>query len=221
LVANTESTAAPATGPESFRDLLFQRHGASLAGLAIGIVTLLGTAALSRRPISPTETRVFRTANGLPGRGYPVIWMPMQYGTFGAVPVAAAVALARRRPHLALAMGASGTAAWVLAKGVKPIVGRGRPASVLEGAVQRGAEKGDQGFPSGHAAVSAALTVASWPNVSDGWRVPLAALSAFVPLARMYVGAHLPLDVVGGSALGLAIGCAVNLAVPTRRSERI
>jgi membrane-associated phospholipid phosphatase len=36
----------------------------------------------------------------------------------------------------------------------------------------------------------------------------------------MYVGAHLPLDLVGGSALGLAIGCAVNLAIPTRKTER-
>ena len=86
--------------------------------------------------------------------------------------------------------------------------------------MQRGAEKGDQGFPSGHAAVSAALTVASWPYLSGGWRVPLAALSGFVPLARMYVGAHLPLDVVGGSALGLAIGCAVNITAPTRSIDR-
>ena len=54
------------------------------------------------------------------------------------------------------------------------------------------------------------------PSVTDGWRWSLAALSGFVPLARMYVGAHLPLDVVGGSALGLAIGSAVNLLIPAR-----
>jgi membrane-associated phospholipid phosphatase len=36
----------------------------------------------------------------------------------------------------------------------------------------------------------------------------------------MYVGVHLPLDVVGGSALGLAISGAVNLAFPTRRTAR-
>jgi glycosyltransferase 2 family protein len=33
-----------------------------------------------------------------------------------------------------------------------------------------------------------------------------------VCLARIYVGAHLPLDVLGGIALGLAIGAAVRLA---------
>jgi undecaprenyl-diphosphatase len=138
----------------------------------------------------------------------------MQYGTFGTVPTTSVIALARRRPRLALAIATGGTAAWILAKAFKPIVDRGRPGSVLEAVSIRGAEEGDRGFPSGHAAVSTALTVVAWPYLSDGGRLSLAALSGFVPLARMYVGAHLPLDVVGGSGLGLAIGCAVNLIVP-------
>ena len=184
--------------------------------MAVGVTTLVGAATLARRPIAQAEIRTFRMANGLPGGAYPAIWIPMQYGTFGTVPAAAVLALARRRPRLALAIGVGGTAAWVLAKAVKPIVDRGRPANVLEDISLRGAEEGDQGFPSGHAAVSAALTVVAWPYLSNGWRMSLAALAGFVPFARMYVGAHLPLDVVGGSALGLAIGSAVNLALPAR-----
>lgn len=192
----------------------------SLGGLAVGVGALLGTATLARRPITHAETRTFRMANRLPGAGYPAIWAPMQYGTFGTVPAAAVLAAARRRPRLALAIGVGGTAAWVLAKAVKPIVGRGRPASVLDGVSLRGTEEGDRGFPSGHAAVSTALTVVAWPYASDGCRASLAALSGFVPFARMYVGAHLPLDVVGGSALGLAIGSAVNLVIAKRTAER-
>lgn len=192
----------------------------NVAGLAVGIGALLGSAALTRRPVSETETRVFRTANGLPDAAYPAIWVPMQYGTFGTVPAAAAVAVARRRPRLALAIGAGGTAAWVLAKALKPRVGRGRPSSVLEDVALRGAEEGDLGFPSGHAAVSAALTVVAWPHASNGWRAALTALAGFVPFARMYVGAHLPLDVVGGSALGLAIGSAVNLVLAPSERDR-
>ena len=217
---HTDSSAGTTACPESFLHLLFQRHGVALAEFAIGIVSLLEAAALARQPLSPTETRVFRMANSLPARGYPMVWMPMQYGTFGAIPVAASFALAHRRPRLALAIGASGTAAWLFAKGVKSTVGRGRPASFLEGVEQRGAEKGDQGFPSGHAAVSTALTITSWPYVSYRWRVPLLALAAFVPFARLYAGVHLPLDVVGGSGLGLAIGGAVNLAIPWCRTGR-
>lgn len=191
----------------------------NIAGLGLGVGILLGAAVLARRPLSQIETRVFRRVNGLPGDAYRAIWVPMQYGTFGTVPAAAALALARRRPRLALAIAGGGTAAWFLAKAVKPIVDRGRPASVLEGVALRGAEEGDRGIPSGHAAVSAVLTVVTWPYLSDGWRVSLAALSGFVPFARMYVGAHLPLDVIGGSALGLAIGSVSNLVIPARQSR--
>lgn len=194
------------------------RANRTITGVAAGVGTLLGTWRLARRPISEAEIRLFRMANELPGGGYPAIWVPMQYGTFGTVPAAAVLALARRPPRLALAIGVGGTAAWVLAKAIKPIVDRGRPASVIEGVSLRGSEEGDQGFPSGHAAVSASLTIVAWPYLSNGWRASLAALAAFVPFARMYAGAHLPLDVVGGSALGLAIGSAVNLAIPTRRA---
>ncbi len=188
-----------------------------VAGLAVGVSAMAGAAALADHRATPAETRLFRLANGLPERAYRAIWGPMQYGTFGTVPVAAAVALARRRPRLAVAVGSGGTAAWLLAKAVKPVVNRGRPDALLTDVVLRGSEEGDQGFPSGHAAVSAALTVVAWPYLSNGWRAVAAVLSGFVPFARMYVGAHLPLDLVGGSALGVAIGSAVNLAVPPNR----
>jgi membrane-associated phospholipid phosphatase len=197
------------------------RSTRNLAAVVFGVGTMLGAAALARRPITHTEVRIFRMANGLADEAYPAIWVPMQYGTFGTVPAAAVLALARRRPRLALALGVGGTAAWLLAKGEKRIVGRGRPVSLLENVAIRGAEKGDRGFPSGHAAVSAALTVVAWPYAPNRWRATLAALAGFVPFARMYVGAHLPLDVVGGSALGLAIGSAINAAIPDANAHRV
>src|SRR5512134_3887424 len=102
----------------------------NVVGVAVGVGALLGAAALARRAPTQTEERVFRAANDLPGAAYPAVWIPMQYGTFATVPVTAALALARRRPRLALAIAGGGTAAWLLAKGVKRIVDRGRPVSV-------------------------------------------------------------------------------------------
>ena len=42
------------------------------------------------------------------------------------------------------------------------------------------------------------------------------ALGAIVLFGRMYVGAHLPLDVIGGAALGAIVGSVVNLVVHPR-----
>ena len=188
-----------------------------LAGLGVGLGVLVGSALVARRPRGGSEIDLFRSANDLPNEAFPAVWTAMQYGTFGAVPVAAIVALLARKPRLAGSLAVGGTAAWVTAKAAKRIVARGRPASIIGDVRQRGVEEGDQGFPSGHAAVSTAMTVIMWPEASPRMRVTLSALTGLVPFGRMYVGAHLPLDLVGGSALGLALGSTVNL-VRERRS---
>jgi membrane-associated phospholipid phosphatase len=184
-------------------------RGSNATALAVGALIFLGAGALARRGVSKLEGRAFRMANDLPDQAFPAVWVLMQYGTFGTVPALASLALVRRRPRLALAIGVAGTTAWALAKAVKPVVGRGRPGSLLTRVNLRGKEEGDLGFPSGHAAVSAALTVAAWPHLAKRWRWLPVGLAAFVPFARLYVGAHLPLDVLGGSAFGLVVGSGV------------
>jgi undecaprenyl-diphosphatase len=60
-------------------------------------------------------------------------------------------------------------------------------------------------FPSAHATSSLAAATAMG-RVSPGARGPLYALAAAICLTRPYLGMHYPSDVVGGAALGLAIG---------------
>jgi len=51
------------------------------------------------------------------------------------------------------------------------------------------------------------------PYLPRPWRVAAYGLAATVGLARIAVGAHFPLDVVGGAALGLLLGYLWNLVV--------
>jgi len=188
------------------------RRAIDVLGVTVGCAVVVWTGVLARRGVSRTEARIFSSTNNLPDGAFRAIWLPMQFGSFWAVPTVAGLALVRRRPWLAVALGAGGTTAWLAAKAVKPAVGRGRPPGLLPGVHRRGHEGGDLGFPSGHAAVSAAIATVAWPSASRSTCAWSAALGAFVPFARMYVGVHLPFDVIGGSALGLAVGSAVNLA---------
>jgi hypothetical protein len=59
---------------------------------------------LHQHRIGVRETDVFRMINDLapPGWTYPPIWLVMQLGVIGAVPLVAALALATRRLRLAL-----------------------------------------------------------------------------------------------------------------------
>jgi undecaprenyl-diphosphatase len=183
--------------------------------LALG-VGLLGWTTMQalRTDLDARERAVFDAVNGLPEQISLPIWPVMQLGALAAVPVVAGAVWLRGDHSRAARLLVSGSATWVLAKGVKRIVRRGRPAAVLpEVHVRGGAQTGD-GFLSGHAAIAAALASGVVPVV-PGSTPLLVALAGSVAFSRVYVGAHLPLDVLGGAGLGLIVDAAVELARPS------
>jgi glycosyltransferase 2 family protein len=64
---------------------------------------------------------------------------------------------------------------------------------------------------SGHSAVAVALATVASPFLGRRARRVAWTLAALVCVARIYVGSHLPFDVVGGAALGWAAGALVLL----------
>ena len=182
---------------------------AALTRTAAGAAVLAGTLVPLRRDrIGRREQKAFRLVNDLPDPLYVAVWPVMQLGALGAAPVTAAVALAEGNRPLAGRLLWGGTAAWALAKGVKRVVRRGRPITLLAGVHTRGQEATGLGYLSGHAAVSAALAAAAWPHLGPGGRRATLGLASAVGVSRIYVGAHLPLDVAGGAALGLLVDAA-------------
>ena len=180
--------------------------------LGLGAATTLVTALSARRNrVGYCEARVFRAVNGLPGSLYPPAWVIMQLGTLGAAPAAAGAALLAHDRELAGRLLAGGTGTWALAKLVKRMVRRPRPAALVSGSRSRGRDASGLGYPSGHAGVAVALGTAVFPRLSPSGRAVAAAAVPIVGLSRIFVGAHLPLDVAGGAALGLAVEAAVAL----------
>jgi undecaprenyl-diphosphatase len=109
----------------------------------------------------------------------------------------------------------AGVSVYLLALVVKEAVKRGRPGWLLDGVESREQFGADSlGFPSGHAAVAAALTVVVAAHLSRRWAIAAVSLALVVMFGRMYVGAHLPLDLVGGAALGAIAGGVSNLLIP-------
>jgi undecaprenyl-diphosphatase len=161
--------------------------------------------------VSAPETGVFRVLNAVDVLPFVLVWPVMQLGNVLVVPATALLAAALRRWRLAGGLLLGGTATYLLAKVVKGLVTRGRPDGLLTDVVIRGAEAHGRGFVSGHAAVVVALLAVAWPQLGRRGRIVCAVLATAVCLSRVHVGAHLPLDVVGGAGLGLAVAGAVRL----------
>ncbi len=179
---------------------------------AIGLAVLAGTILpLHRDRIGPREQEAFRVVNSLPDRLYAPAWTVMQLGALAAAPATAGVALLAGNRVLARRLMTGGTMAWALAKAVKAVVRRGRPAALLGGIRSRGPESSGLGYLSGHAAVSTALAAAAYPYLGRRGRRLAVASASVVAVSRIYVGAHLPLDVAGGVALGLLVDGASSI----------
>lgn len=173
---------------------------------------LVASTVLARRGVYRWEVVIFQAFNGLPGSFRSLLWVVNQYGTAITIPVASVIALAFRKWILALSLLISGAAVYVLAKVIKEYVARGRPAAVMEEVIEReGFSPNSLGFPSGHAAVAWAITIILLAYVGRPWQIAAVIVAIVVPLVRMYVAAHLPLDLIGGAALGVMVASAVNL----------
>ena len=213
----------------SVRPTPAQKHDLSLrhmladprVRLGAGIAALLATAGDVRRDrVGAKEARAFRAVNGLPDSLYAPAWVVMQMGAFGAVPTAAATAWLAGEGELAGRLLVGGTSAWALSKLVKQVVRRPRPVALLPGTRCRGRDAAGLGYLSGHAAVAVALGVGALPRLSPAGRVLILSAIPLVGLTRIYVGAHLPLDVAGGVALGLAVEAAAGLVISRMRTHR-
>lgn len=189
--------------------------------LGIGITALLGTALAVRRDrVRPGEAKVFRAVNGLPDALYVPAWAIMQLGALGAAPATAGVAWLAGDSELAGRLLASGAGTWALSKLVKQMVRRPRPAALLAGTRCRGRDAAGLGYLSGHAGVAVALGAAALPRLGPAGRAVAVTAIPVVGLTRVYVGAHLPLDIAGGAALGLAVEALVSLAASGNRHAR-
>jgi membrane-associated phospholipid phosphatase len=181
----------------------------------IGGLLLAGSAAGARLPeISPLERRAFRVVNGLPDWLYRPLWLPMQLGNLLAGtaaglgiaawyrdwPMAAGVVVAAGLKLVAERMVRGRTAA--------SLAVRQRPGTSQPGAVLRGADVPSSGpsFPSGHVILVSGVACVVLSSIPEEvvW-LPFT-LTALVTIARVYVGAHNPLDVTAGLGTGLLVG---------------
>jgi len=192
---------------------------ATAAGL---VVMVIGALIAGNGNVPGWEESTFRAVNDLPGWLYPALWPGQNLGALAVVPILAVVALVLRQYWLALAVVIAGMTKLVSERIVKAIVTRERPGTSIGTDINT---RGDvsvagESFVSGHAILVAALATVVAPYASPRGRMLLWVLVVLVMFARVYVGAHNPLDVICGAGLGVALGTGINMLVGAPRSSR-
>lgn len=200
----------------------FERRAVDGAALLGGLCLLAACGLIARDgEVHQLETAAFRIVNDLPDGLTPVMQGAQFLGVLAVGPVVALGAFALRRYRLGLAAVLVTVGKLVAERVVWRFVARSRPGtSIVDAIVRGGTPTTGQSFVSGHVVLTTGLAWIVTPYLRGRWRVVPGALAGLVAFARLYLGAHAPLDVVGGLGLGAAIGGAANLIVGVPGSTR-
>ncbi len=191
------------------------RRRSDAIGLGVGLLVFAACAlAASSGDVSAAERRVFEAVNGLPDALEPAAFGAQFLGVLVIGPLVAIVALLLRRPRLAVGALLVTVLKLVAERIVWRLVERSRPGvTEPEAIVRGGTPRTGAAFVSGHVVLVTGLAVIMTPYLPGRWRLAPWAVVTIVSFARIYLGAHNPLDVLGGLGLGFAIGSLVNLAL--------
>jgi undecaprenyl-diphosphatase len=103
-------------------------------------------------------------------------------------------------------LGSSAVIATVFSQALKRMCKRPRPSSGIGGFTALTENPDVFSFPSGHTAAAFAVAIAL---AGHGWLGPFQlSLALAIAMSRIYLGAHYPLDVAAGGAVGLIAGLA-------------
>jgi membrane-associated phospholipid phosphatase len=191
--------------------------GCAAAGLAVAVAA---SVVASSGCVGPAERAVFAAVNGLPDALRWPMWVFQLLGLV-LLPVAVAVvALLLKRIRLAIALLALVPLKLLAEKAVvKELVHRERPGRTEPDPILRDVPSAGNSFPSGHAIIAFGIAALLTPYLGRWGRVVVWTLAALNGVARVYLGAHNPLDVVCGAAVGVVLGAvlAYVVGVPAKR----
>jgi undecaprenyl-diphosphatase len=199
-----------------------------LIALAVGVsVAAVSALIASSGEVAGWEASIFHAVNDLPDWLERPMWVFQLAGLLFVPLAVAAVAAYFRQWWLVAGLVLLVPLKLFVEKAVvKQLVERERPGTTICGYPDdfdeacgnfRDVPLEGLSFVSGHAIIAWGVATVLWPVLPGRWRWLPVAIAALNAVARVYLGAHNPLDVVGGAAIGISLGALISLAIGSVR----
>ncbi len=193
----------------------------NLLGILISLLIFFFCFAIAEQHVaSGLNKRIFYDINNL-SNSFKNVALFITEGLGAAYPIIVCVLVPAifKRWRLAWRFFVTVGGAGVLMEIVKVIAKQPRPNVLLQGHLNvRAVEKGLTSFPSGHQSVATAMALTLWLILPTKWRFLSVIWIILVAVSRVYLGVHMPIDVLGGFAIGLFMFYAVKL-LPTKLAK--
>jgi undecaprenyl-diphosphatase len=181
--------------------------------LVASLALFAGCAVAADSRVRAPERAVFHAINGLPQWLYQPMHATQLLGVLGMPLIVAIPALVARRWRLATALVLLMPLKLAAERVPKLLVQRERPGTTVAHAILRGVPRDGLSFTSGHAIIAFGIAVLLLIALRRRWGIVALVVAALIMVARVYLGAHNPLDVLGGAAIGVAIAAALDLVL--------
>jgi undecaprenyl-diphosphatase len=197
-----------------------------IAFVVAAVVAVVSGIIASDGDVPGWEESLFEAVNDLPDWLEGPMWVFQLAGLLFTPLVLAIVAAVLRRWRVAIALVLLIPLKLIVEKAVvKQLVERERPGtSICELDETCANFRGDVSldglsFVSGHAIMAWAIATILWPVLPGRWRWVPVVIAALNSVARVYLGAHNPLDVIGGAGVGVMIGIVLVFATGLVRPQ--
>ena len=205
-----------------------RRDWLTVLGASLAVILLSGLVAATGE-VPGWEQAIFHGINGLPDFLEKPMWLFQLAGLLLVPAGVAVVAAVFRKWRLVIGLLLLMPLKLFVEKQiVKQLVERQRPGtSICAGDTSCGSFRDvpmeGLSFVSGHAIIAWGVATLVWPYLPRRWKWVPVGVAVLNSVARVYLGAHNPLDVIGGGAIGVALGVVISMAVgvpstPLRRS---
>jgi undecaprenyl-diphosphatase len=206
----------------------------SIVGIVALLVAVLTGLVAATGEVPGWEESIFHAVNDLPDWLEAPMWV-FQLAGLLLVPLGVAVVAAVfKQWWLAIALVVFVPLKLLVEKGVvKQLVERERPGTTICGYDASDPSAFDEScgnfrgdvpldglsFVSGHAIIAWGVAALLWTVLPGRWRWVPVGVAFLNATARVYLGAHNPLDVVGGGAIGVAIATVLILVIDVIRAR--